>query len=186
MRGFTHHPAKKADSRFLHRANLDHHAGASCLLFCPAQHSFVPVPAGKTAACFKLPRSKASARTPFTAVFHDVKRPARQSWHLISWFAAGDNDGAPALTVPGFYKTGKTCWATRYHCCAGRGPAWRWLHERWLQRVNATQIAAGVAVTTANVRARRCSAEPSTYDHRDNALGMRERMHALNRGGAIN
>jgi len=81
--------------------------------------------------------------------FHDVKTPARQSWHLISWFAAGDNDGAPALTGPGFYKTGKTCWATRYHSSRGRGPAWRWLHERWLQRVNA--IKAGIAVTTANV-----------------------------------
>ena len=40
----------------------------------------------------------------------------------------------------------------------GRGPAWRWLHERWVQRVNATEAAAGIAVTTAKVaRARlRC------------------------------
>ena len=82
--------------------------------------------------------------------FHDMKTPARQSWHLISWPATGDNDGAPALTGPGLYKTGKTCWATRYHCCAGEGPAWRWLHERWLQRVNATEIACGIAVTTAH------------------------------------
>src|SRR5205085_3906860 len=102
----------------------------------------------KTAACFSLPRRMASARTPFRAAFHDAKRPARQSWHLISWPAAGDNDAAPALTGPGFYKTGKTCQATRYHGSRGRGPAWRWLHERWLQRVNAIQ--AGGIATTAN------------------------------------
>jgi hypothetical protein len=69
---------------------------------------------------------------------------------LISWPATGDNDGAPALTGPGFYKTGKTCQATRYHSSRGRGPAWRWLHERWLQRVNAIETAGGIAVTTAN------------------------------------
>jgi hypothetical protein len=43
----------------------------SCLLFYPAQ-TFVRLQCreAKTAACFKLPRSKASARTPFTAAFH--------------------------------------------------------------------------------------------------------------------
>jgi len=69
---------------------------------------------------------------------------------LISWPATGDNDGAPALTVPGFYKTGKTCQATRYHSSRGRGPAWRWLHERWLQRVNAIETAGSVAMPAAN------------------------------------
>src|SRR5205085_8975601 len=104
----------------------------------------------KTAACFSLPRRMASARTPFRAAFHDAKTPARQSWHLISWPAAGDNDGAPALTGPGFYKTGKTCWATRYDCWAGGDRHGGGFMEAGCSASKRSKPAAGVAVTTAN------------------------------------
>src|ERR1044072_7059337 len=101
------------------------------------------------------------------AAFH-VKRPARPSWHLISWFAAGDNDGAPALTGPGFTREGKP---------AGRGEATgRAGGRRGEDSVSAGRSASTRSKPVASPSRLRiwgasgCSAEPSRYDHRAKAL----------------
>jgi hypothetical protein len=60
------------------------------------------------------------------------------------------------------------------------------VHERWLQRVNATETTGGIAVSTAND----ASAPLFCWTHRHmiaetTCCAHKMRAHALNHGGAI-